>query len=283
MQLSNYHSHCTFCDGRSTPEEFIKFALAHRFRAYGFSSHSPLPFDTSWNMPKEDMPDYLAEINRLKRKYEGRIEIYTALEIDYLDEHYHPGIPYFRDLPLDYRIGSVHLLPVANSYAPDAFVTIDGSYAGFERALHLHYQDDIKAIVTQYFESSMQMVELGGIDIVGHPDKIYMNASKHPDFNFEADWYQRPFNAYLDLIAEKGLMVEINTKNLVRKGQTFPRQIDLTRLLERKIPVMVNSDCHFPDLVNSGRKGGFDLLTTAGYRSTRERINGKWEDIPIDK
>ena len=23
MQLSNYHSHCTFCDGRSTPEDFV--------------------------------------------------------------------------------------------------------------------------------------------------------------------------------------------------------------------------------------------------------------------
>ena len=29
MQLSNYHSHCTFCDGRSTPEDFVKFAISH--------------------------------------------------------------------------------------------------------------------------------------------------------------------------------------------------------------------------------------------------------------
>ena len=52
MQLSNYHSHCTFCDGRSTPEDFVKFAVSHGFRAYGFSSHSPLPFETFWNMSK---------------------------------------------------------------------------------------------------------------------------------------------------------------------------------------------------------------------------------------
>lgn len=43
MQLSNYHSHCTFCDGRSTPEDFIKFAVAHGFRAYGFF----IPFTTA--------------------------------------------------------------------------------------------------------------------------------------------------------------------------------------------------------------------------------------------
>ena len=68
MQLSNYHSHCTFCDGRSTPEDFVKFAISHGFRAYGFSSHSPLPFETFWNMSKNDMPEYLAEIDRLKKE-----------------------------------------------------------------------------------------------------------------------------------------------------------------------------------------------------------------------
>ena len=86
MQLSNYHSHCTFCDGRSTPEDFIKFAVAHGFRAYGFSSHSPLPFETFWNMSKDDMPEYLTEIERLKKKYSDRLEIYVGLEIDFLDE-----------------------------------------------------------------------------------------------------------------------------------------------------------------------------------------------------
>ena len=68
MQLSNYHSHCTFCDGRSIPEDFVRFAITHGFRAYGFSSHSPLPFETFWNMSKDDMPEYLQEINRLKQK-----------------------------------------------------------------------------------------------------------------------------------------------------------------------------------------------------------------------
>ena len=99
MQLSNYHSHCTFCDGRSTPEDFIKFAVAHGFRAYGFSSHSPLPFETFWNMSKDDMPEYLTEIERLKKKYSDRLEIYVGLEIDFLDESYNASIPYFRNLP----------------------------------------------------------------------------------------------------------------------------------------------------------------------------------------
>ena len=85
MQLSNYHSHCNFCDGRSYPEDFVRFAVARGFRAYGFSSHSPLPFETFWNMSRDDMDEYLAEIARLKAKYEGQIGLYVGIEVDFLD------------------------------------------------------------------------------------------------------------------------------------------------------------------------------------------------------
>lgn len=66
------------------------------------------------------------------------------------------------------------------------------------------------------------MIEAGGIDIVGHMDKIYMNGHKCEGFSFDTAWYQEPFRATLDLIAEKGLMVEINTKIWKRSNSYFP-------------------------------------------------------------
>lgn len=282
MQLSNYHSHCTFCDGRSTPEDFVKFAISHGFRAYGFSSHSPLPFETFWNMSKDDMPEYLAEISRLKEKYADRLEIYTSLEIDYLDETYNPSITYFQELPLDYRIGSIHFLPLSEHLSEDNMVCIDGASADYKAALDRYFDGDIRKLVTRYFDSTLKMIQAGGIDIVGHIDKIYMNGHKCEGFSFDADWYQKPFRATLDLIAEKGLMVEINTKNLIKKQQTFPRKEYLGLLKEMNIPVMVNSDCHYPDLVNDGRKEAFNILKELGFKTTRELVKGKWEDIPVN-
>jgi histidinol-phosphatase (PHP family) len=46
---------------------------------------------------------------------------------------------------------------------------------------------------------------------------------------------------------------------------------------------MVNSDCHYPDLVNDGREEAFKLLLQAGFKSTRELISGHWEDVAIQK
>lgn len=281
MQLSNYHSHCTFCDGRSTPEDFVKFAVAKGFRAYGFSSHAPLPFETFWNMSKDDMPEYLMEIERLKKKYSDRLEIYVGLEIDYLDESYNASIPYFRNLPLDYRIGSIHFLPVAQPLAEKNMMCIDGSFQEYQKAVDAYFDGDIRQLVARYFDSTQQMIEAGGIDIVGHMDKIYMNGQHCEGFDLQADWFQKPLNDCLHLIAEKGLMVEVNTKNLVKKRETYPHTSYLHRLRELHIPVLVNSDCHYPDLVNDGRAEAFELLKTIGFQSTCELIGGEWREEGI--
>lgn len=281
MQLSNYHSHCVFCDGRSHPEDFVKFAIQHHFRAYGFSSHSPLPFETCWNMSKDNMEEYLNEIARLKQKYADRLEIYVGLEIDYLDRSYNAAIPYFRDLPLDYRIGSVHFLPVSYPLAERNMMCIDGPYSDFAQSIELYYEGDIRQLVAHYFRNSCEMVEAGGIDIVGHLDKVYMNGQRYPGFSLQADWYQKALCEYLDLIEEKGLMVEVNTKNFQKKQELYPHESYLSYLLERKIPVLVNSDCHYPDLVNDGRAEAFRILQEKGFRTTCELICGHWEEVPI--
>lgn len=281
LSNSNFHSHCTFCDGRSHPEDFVLFAIAHKFRAYGFSSHSPLPFETFWNMSETDMPEYITEINRLKNKYAEYIEIYTGLEIDYLDPTYNASISYFQNLPLDYRISSIHFLPWTSPLLEENMVCIDGPYKDFENGINKHFGGSIRRITEFFFESSMQMIKAGGFDIVGHIDKIYMNGSKHPDFNIHADWYQKPFLKLLDLVAEKELMIEINCKNKTRKGQTFPHIESYQELKKRNISVMVNSDCHFPDLVNDGREETLAMLKKAGFRTTCELVKGKWQNVDI--
>ena len=90
--LTNYHSHSLYCDGRASMEDFVRFALSEGFTSYGFSSHAPLPFSTAWTMEWDIMDDYLSEFHRLKEKYAGRIELYIGLEIDYLNEASNPSI-----------------------------------------------------------------------------------------------------------------------------------------------------------------------------------------------
>lgn len=168
------------------------------------------------------MPEYLQEIKRLKQKYSDQLEIYAGLEIDYLDETYNASIPYFQELPLDYRIGSIHFLPVSERLAEENMVCIDGSFREYAHSVERHFEGDVRLLVKRFFDTTMKMIEAGGIDIVGHIDKIYMNGQKYEIFNFEEDWYRKPFEACLDLVQEKELMVEVNTKNWTKKKSFTP-------------------------------------------------------------
>ena len=70
--LTNYHSHCLYCDGRANMEDFIRFAISEGFSSYGISSHAPLPFSTAWTMEWDRMDDYLSEFSRRSPRQTGR-------------------------------------------------------------------------------------------------------------------------------------------------------------------------------------------------------------------
>ncbi len=161
-------------------------------------------------------------------------------------------------------------------------MSIDGPFHIFAHGIEVYYEGDVRRLVNHYYDSSCAMVEAGGIDIVGHMDKIYMNGQKYPGFSLEEGWYIDRVLSYLDLIAQKGLIVEINTKNLRKNQEIYPHEKFLEAIRERHIPIMVNSDCHYPELVNDGLAKAFELLKSKGFKTTCELVNGKWEEIAIE-
>ena len=280
MDLCTYHSHCTFCDGKAPAEEFVKAAIEAGFHSYGVSSHSPLPFDTRWSLSKGDVEAYLREMERLKKQYAGQIELYVGLEIDYLNDGWGPANDYFQRMPLDYRIGSVHL--VTNGETGE-MMDMDGSFDDFRENFRNVYHDDLKHLVRDYFRSSARMIELGGFDFVAHLDKISMNGSLVYPMLMEQAWYNELLREYFQLIAEKGVMVEVNTKAYTKKGLMFPNVKYFKWLKELNIPVMVNSDAHLPQLVNDNRELAFRLLRDAGIKSTMRLHRGVWEEVPMSE
>lgn len=277
MNLTNYHSHCLYCDGRADMEAFVRFALSGGFSSYGFSSHAPLPFPTSWTMEWDRMDDYLSEFHRLKAKYADRIELYVGLEIDYLDETSHPGIARFRDLPLDYRIGSVHMLPTAEGEVVDIDVPADT----FCRLVDIRFGGDLDRVVHLYYDRLLRMVELGGFDIVGHADKMHYNASCYRRGLLDEEWYDDLVRSYFQEIARHGYQVEVNTKSYLDKHVLFPNVRYFSYLNRLGIRVQVNSDAHYPERINDGRREALQALHRAGYRSVMELHDGTWQPVPL--
>ena len=179
---------------------------------------------------------------------------------------------YFRSIPLDYRIASVHFIPNQDGEYHD----IDGSASKFIKLVDTHYQSDIRYVVETYFENMTNMIELGGFDFVGHPDKISMNASAYSPAVTQSKWYRDIINDYFRFIARKGVMLEVNTKAYSKSSYLFPNAQHFKTLKELNIPLVVNSDAHIPSLMKSGFEEAYTLLKEAGYKNTMQLKNGKW-------
>jgi len=277
MNLTNYHSHCSFCDGRAPFEEFVKEAISQGFYSYGVSSHAPLPFPTRWTMEWEQMEAYLDEFKNLRSKYADEIELYVGLEIDYLNEESNPSVARFTELPLDYRIGSVHLLYDAAGEVVD----IDCSPAVFKERVDRHFNGDVLRVIRMYFDRLFRMVELGGFDVLGHADKMHYNASCYHPGLLDEPWYEALMKDYFSLVASRGYLVEINTKAYDSLGTFYPNSRYWELMKEYQIKVLVNSDAHYPERINAGRMEALRLLQAKGFATVAELHQGSWREVPI--
>lgn len=280
MYWTNYHSHCSFCDGKGEMDEFVAFAIRKGIKSYGFSSHAPLPFLTKWTMREESFDAYYQEFKRLKAKYELDIDLHFGLEVDYIVNCSDVGNDFFKNKTFDYLIGSIHYL---DKIAENHYFCIDGDYAEFDESLKTVFDGDINAAVKRFYEVSTLMIQKGGFDIVGHFDKISLNATSYKAFDSKTSWYINLVGEILQLIKEKDYILEINTKSLSKKCFTYPDQQFYPLINELKIPIVVNSDCHSPQNVIDGFEPTFTVLKNVGFKSMHQLIGNQWHEKEFDE
>ena len=280
MYLSNYHSHCTFCDGRSSMEDFVRFAISKGVKKYGFSSHAPLPFHTKWTMNEDDFPDYEREFYRLKTKYQSEIALYLGLEVDYIHGCSDIKSPFFSDKKLDYSIGSIHYL---DKVSETEYWSFDGGFREFDEGLNKLFDGDIRAAAKRFFEISGYMIEKGGFDIVGHADKITYHGMRYRDFNPTDKWFVKLFSETLEKVKANQMILEINTKSFREHGLTFPHISFFPLIKELDIPIHVNSDCHYPTNVTDSFQSIFAELHKCGFKTMQQLTERGWEAVEFNE
>jgi histidinol-phosphatase (PHP family) len=259
-----FHSHSHYDDGKLAMEDFVLAAIDAGFDAFGFSGHSPLPNDNEWSIKIRELPEYVAEGKRLKEQYKHQIKLYLGLEIDYIPGMSDDFSVFVKDIPLDYCIGSVHLVRNPEN---DGIWFIDGPIEGFFEGLKLVFGGDVKKAVTAYFEQSILMIETQKPNIIGHLDKVKMY-NKEELFKTTDAWYLELVQRLLETIKQHNTIVEVNTRG-VYTGKTdefFPSTRVLKTCYEMGIPMMINSDAHHPDQISKLVPEAIALLRGIGYK-----------------
>lgn len=249
-KLYNFHSHTQFCDGRDNMEDIVVAAIAHGFIHLGFTPHSPIPFYSPCNISQENVENYFSEFDRLNDKFGDKIKLYKSFEVDYLND-WGPSIDYFQNKNLDYVLGSVHFIPSFDN--PDEFVDIDGNPEAFVEKMRKHFYDDIEGVVISFYTQTLKMIESGGLDIIGHFDKIGFNANYFKPGIEDEKWYVELVREVFDAIMDYHYWIEINTKAYQNNKRFFPNIKFWNWLKKYDAPVLFNSDVHYASLVNAGR------------------------------
>lgn len=275
--LTSFHTHCYFCDGIKEPKEYIEEAIKKGFEVLGFSSHAPIPFENPWTMKEEKVESYLETIRNLKEEYKDKIEIYTGLEIDYIENDTR-GI--FEKYNLDYTIGSVHLFPKEDN---SIYFSVDGNDADFQSTLNEYFGGDIKKFAQKYYQNIVTMLESNKPSILGHFDIIKKNNSDEKYFSENDDWYRKTVLDVLPEIKKSGVILELNTGGILRGyiKDTYPSKWILSECQKLDIPVIVTSDAHAPENIMGCYDMAFSLLKEVGYKEQTVLKGGKWIQVVL--
>lgn len=252
----NLHAHSQFCDGRDSMEEIAKAAGDAGMEYFAFTPHSPVNIDSPCNMKISQMDEYLEESSRLMESYSPDMRILTSLEIDYLGDDWGPHIDYFQMLPLDFRLGSVHFVPNQEGVLLDC----DGRFERFLQYLKHGYGNDLRYVVEKYFEQVLMMLERGGVDLLGHFDKIAGNASQADPEIENQSWYEALVDDVISHVKGTDVVMEINTKAYADKSRFFPSDRWWNKIIEAEIPLAIDSDAHYASKVTAGREEAFARL-----------------------
>ena len=248
MLTSNYHTHTSLCDGRDTPEEMLAYALELNMTHLGFSGH----MDQEISM---DVKEYYDRIRELKRKFSGRIDILTGIELDTL---FDPSCAY----DAEYIIGSTHYLDV--QAPPSLSPSVDNTPQDLAALCTEFYEGDYYQLAKAYYELESQVVDRLHCTFIGHFDLVVrFNDECH--FLDETDpRYLNPALEAMEYLVSKQVPFEINcgAVNRGRKKELYPHPLLLKALREFGGEIIISSDAHQKELL----LGGFDAAVLSAVR-----------------
>lgn len=265
--LTNLHTHTTFSDGKNTPEEVTLFAIEKGFESLGFSDHGYTPYDERYCM--KDAAGYMAEIKRLKAKYQDQIEIYLGVEEDCR------ALQNCTDF--DYIIGSCHYVEINGKIYP-----FDSNYGYFSKCLDM-LNGDVLAFAEAYYEFFCSYIKLRKPDIIGHFDLLTKFDEKEQDIYLSEPWYWRLAEKYTLEALKSECIFEVNTGLITRGFRSLPCPHERLLYIIKKNggKVTLSSDAHCKENLDAYFNETKQLLRTVGIQDYYILKKGDFKKIRL--
>ena len=248
-----------------------KAAYSAGFKTFGFSEHSVLPWYECWCMTPYGQCEYIKEITRLKKEYEGRMEIVLGLEMDLNSEYSKEQLKAF-----EYVISSVHSISVDGA--------IHYADSSEEKMLKgIEASGSAMAFAEKYYENVVAAAKKDYADILGHFDLFlkYNGSLKFIDENSQK--YRELALSAADEVAKTGIIVEVNTGAISRgvRSVPYPTKEIIEYMAGKGVSFILSSDTHAVDTLDFYFKESVELLKTCNVNSLVAFENGRFIEVKI--
>ncbi len=256
MRISSAHVHTTFCDGRNTVQEMIESAIENGFKSIGISSHGVQDFDLPYCMASFDVEkQYIQEVKRLVKKYEGKIKIWLGVERDCYSLSNPDNYEYF--------IASQHYI-----WFEDIWLPVNATKDEIDLVLNKYCNGSIYQILEKYFDEFSRYIADKKPNIIGHFDIIKRLNDSYSYFSLDDERYIGLAKKTMDKIIHHCNLMEINTCLIEKKGieYMYPCPTLLKYWQELGGKIIINSDCHYKELMTSGYKIAIEEAKKANFK-----------------
>jgi len=280
MGLGCIHTHTVFCDGKDDIETFCRVAYEKGMQSLGFSAHAPIfaktGIRTAWHLKDERLGEYLESVRSAKKRWEGKLPVYLGLEVDFIDGITGPADKDYREMGLDYIIGSVHYVvpPKGEPF------TVDDPLEIVEQGIKNGFNGDPMGMVELYLDSEEAMIRAGGFDVLGHPDIVKLHNGGNKFFNPQSSFYLKRMAGLAAILAETGITPEINTGGFNRDkiNECYPSLDFLKCFRKQNVPIVINADAHRAEELDGHYEDAIKTMLEAAYTDTvlfEGKVNGK--------
>ena len=266
----NLHTHTNYCDGKNSAEEIVLKAIELGFDTIGFSGHSPVDIDLDYFMTEEKIPEYKAEISRLKDIYGDKINILCGIEYDMFSTIPQTGF--------DYIIGSNHHICIDGK-----LIDMDQNVPMLRNIIDTYFNGNGIEFAKCYYETSSQIPYKVNADFIGHIDLLTKNCEKAFLFDTDSKDYINAALEAVHTISKKVNVFEINTGAISRgyKSTPYPAQFILKEINKIGGHVIITSDCHNADYLNSNFDTAIELAKVCGFKEVYKITNDGFKGISI--
>lgn len=251
---ADFHTHTTYCDGKSSPREMVESAYRKGFTDFGISGHADYSFcDPGFGMSDQVLEKYKQELSLLREEYAGRMNLYIGIELDCLGPVQQA----------EYAIGSVHCLEKNGEY-----LSVDDTAKTLEDGVARLWNGDWYAFARDYFELEATVYDRTHCDWVGHFDLLTKFNEGNRYFDETKDEYLEPALAAMRRLNDACLPFEINTGAISRgyRREPYPNRILLRELQTMGGRIMINSDSHHADTIGFHFDQALETAWDCGFR-----------------